>query len=106
MNSMKGKNSTVAAKNRNYSIAEARRNFPSLVRSVESGKVVELTRRGELVAVLVGYREFERLILARRSFDEAYREFTKVVGLAELGLDPDEVFGGLRDETAGREVRL
>ena len=106
MNNMKGKKRTVAATNTKYSIAEARRNLPSLVRNVESGKVVELTRRGELVAVMVGSREFERLNLTKRKFDEAYREFTNVVGLAELGLDPDKVFSGLRHETAAREVRL
>ena len=35
------------------SIAEARRNLPSLIREAESGKAVELTRRGEPVAVLI-----------------------------------------------------
>lgn len=89
-----------------HSIAEARRNFPSLVRDAERGRAVELTRRGEPVAVLMGRREFERLTRVQRGFSEAYREFADEVGLAELGLDPDEVFGDVRDETAGREVRL
>lgn len=43
---------------------------------------------------------------ARRNFDEAYREFTNTVDLADLEPDPDKIFGGLRDETAGREVQL
>ncbi|MDZ7669890.1 MAG: type II toxin-antitoxin system prevent-host-death family antitoxin [Gammaproteobacteria bacterium] len=34
-----------------HSIAEARSNLPRLVREAESGKAVELTRRGEAVAV-------------------------------------------------------
>ena len=35
------------------SIAEARNNLPTLVREAESGKPVELSRRGESVAVLI-----------------------------------------------------
>ena len=89
-----------------HSIAEARRNLPSLVRDAESGKVVELTRRGEPVAVLVGHREFERLSAGRQSFANAYREFVSMVGLEGLALDPDELFGDLRDRTPGRDVRL
>ena len=89
-----------------YSIAEARRNFPSLVRDAERGRAVGLTRRGEPVAVLMGRREFERLTRVQRGFGEAYREFADEVGLAGLGPDPDEGFGDVRDETAGREVRL
>ena len=41
---------------RQHSIAEARSSLPSLVREAESGKAVELTRRGEPVAVLIGRR--------------------------------------------------
>ena len=89
-----------------HSIAEARRNLPSLVRDAEKGKAVELTRRGEPVAVLIGCREFERLSSQRRSFSDAYREFASTVELAGLALDPDELFGNVREETAGREVRL
>jgi prevent-host-death family protein len=37
-----------------HSIAEARRNFLSLVHDAENGKAVEITRRGEPVAVLIG----------------------------------------------------
>ncbi len=88
-----------------HSIADARRNLPSLVRVAEQGGVVEITRRGEPVAVLVGRSEFERLIRVRRGFSATYREFANAVGLPGLGLDPDEVFSDVRDETTGREVR-
>ena len=89
-----------------YSITEARRNLPRLIRKAEHGGTVELTRRGETVAVLVGQRTFERLTAGRRSFAEAYREFKTTVDLAELDLDPDEIFAGVRDTTPGRQVRL
>lgn len=89
-----------------HSIAEARRNLPTLVRDAESGKAVELTRRGEPVAVLIGRREFERLTSGRRGFAHAWRDFAQSVDLAELALDPDELFGDARAEGTGREVRL
>lgn len=89
-----------------HSIAEARRNFPSLVHDAENGKAVEITRRGEPVAVLIGHHVFERLAAGRRGFSEAYREFADSVDLRELELDPEELFGDLREEASGREVRL
>jgi antitoxin (DNA-binding transcriptional repressor) of toxin-antitoxin stability system len=67
---------------------------------------VELTRRGEPVAVLIGWRRFERLALNRRSFIMAYRDFTNESDLTALALDPEELFAGTREETPGRDVRL
>ena len=89
-----------------HSIAEARRNLPRLVREAERGMAVELTRRGEPVAVLIGWRRFERLALNRRSFIMAYRDFTNESDLTDLALDPEELFAGIREETPGRDVRL
>ena len=89
-----------------HSISEARSNLPRLVREAERGKAVELTRRGEPVAVLIGRRQFDRLTGRYRSFFDAYQEFTKRVDLAELAIDPDELFAGTRDDTRGRDVRL
>ena len=87
-----------------HSIAEARRNLAKLIRAAENGKTVELTRRGEPVAVLVGHRLFRRLAANRRGFAAAYRDFLEAVDLSELDLDPDEVFEGIRDKSPGRDV--
>ena len=89
-----------------HSISEARNNLPSLVREAESGKTVELTRRGEPVAVLIGRRQYERLTLKYRRFSEAYGDFTRENDLEELAIDPDELFAGARDDIHGREVNL
>ena len=89
-----------------HSIAEARRNLPSLVREAEKRMVVKLTRRGEPVAVLMGWQRFELLASTRRSFVAAYRDFTNESDLAELALDPDDLFAGTRQDTSGRDVRL
>ncbi len=89
-----------------HSIAEARSNLPQLVRKAESGKAVELTRRGEGVAVLIGRRQYERLVSRSRRFSEAWDDFRRDVDLAELEIDPDHVFAGARDEGPGREIGL
>ncbi len=89
-----------------HSIAEARRNLPSLVREAEKGMAVTLTRRGEPVAVLMGWQRFERLASTRRSFVAAYRDFRNASDLAELALDPDDLFAGTRQNSPGRDVRL
>ena len=44
-----------------HSIAEARRNLPALIREAENGKQVELTRRGEPVAMLISHQAFKYL---------------------------------------------
>ena len=89
-----------------HSIAEARSNLPSLVREAESGKSVELTRRGQPVAVLIGRREYARLASRQPKFSEAYADFTRAGNLAELAITPRAVFAGVRDEARGRKVDL
>lgn len=92
-----------------YSIAEARRNLPSLVDEAESGSEVELTRRGKAVAVVVSVEAYERLKLQRGSFGEAYKAFrekypsSRVAGGEALG---PKYFRWLRDKTRGRKVEL
>lgn len=91
---------------RRHSIAEARNNLPELVRQAEAGTAIELTRRGEPVAVLVGRREYDRLTTPSRSFGEAWEEFSRHVDLNRANIDPDEIFGDVRDDTPGRETSL
>jgi prevent-host-death family protein len=89
-----------------HSIAEARNQLPRLVREAEAGKAVELTRRGEAVAVLIGRREYDRLAARARRFSEAWDAFTHEVDLQELDIDPDEIFARTRDKSPGRDTRL
>jgi prevent-host-death family protein len=88
-----------------YSIAEARANLPTIVDQAESGVAVELTRRGEPVAVVVSSREFERLRGRRQHFADAYRTFLKKYSLADIGVEGDFV-ASARDRTKGRKVSL
>lgn len=91
---------------RRHSVAEARRHLPALIRAAEGGSTVEISRRGEPVAVLVSRRRFEELSNGRPDFMEAYREFRRETDLAALDLDPDEIFAGVRDRSPGRDVEL
>ena len=91
---------------RRYSIADARNNLPELVRQAESGKPVELTRRGEPVAVLLGRKEYDRLTAPSRTFGEAWDKFSRSVDLRQANIDPDEIFSDVRDDAPGRDTRL
>jgi prevent-host-death family protein len=92
--------------NEQHSIAEARSNLPDLVKKAEAGKVVELTRRGEPVAVLIGRKEYDRLLTGSSRFSHAWDEFARHVELASLEIHPEEVFAGVRDKTSGRDTTL
>ena len=90
---------------RRYTIAEARARLPALIDEAEAGADVELTRRGEPVAVVVSLREFERLRGKRRDFGDAYRTFLETHSLAEIG-GAEDFAGSTRDRTSGRKVIL
>lgn len=88
---------------RRYTIAEARSRLPTIVNEAEAGVDVELTRRGQPVAVVVSLREFERLRGRRQHFGDAYRTFLQAYSLEDAGLEadfPDSV----RDRSSGRRV--
>jgi prevent-host-death family protein len=88
-----------------YSIAEARSQLPTIIDQAESGLEVELTRRGEPVAVVVSTREFERLRGRRLHFSDAYQRFIAKYALKSIGVDP-EFSTSVRDRTPGRDVAL
>ncbi len=88
---------------RQYSIVEARDHFTSLVRKVEQGTAVELTRHGKPVAVLISMAEYQKLNGERSSFWDALTRFRNSVDLQQLDIQP-EIFENLRDSSPGREV--
>ena len=88
---------------RRYSIAEARSRLPAIVDQAEAGAEVELTRRGQPVAVVVSRQEFERLRGKHLHFGDAYRKFLERHRLEEIGVDKDFALS-TRDRTTGRKV--
>ena len=87
-----------------YSIAEARQKLAAIVHELEQKAMVEITRRGEPVAVLLSMREYRRLHSPNARFWQAYEAFRRQVNLSRLNLEPS-IFAGLRDQSPGREVR-
>jgi prevent-host-death family protein len=85
-----------------HSITAARSKLSRLIRKAESGKTVELTRRGEVVALLIGRKEYERLTSPPLRFSEAWKVFSSQAALEDLNIDPDEVFGDIRKSAQRR----
>jgi prevent-host-death family protein len=85
------------------SIAQARDHFTALVRDVEQESVIELTRRGKPVAVLLSIQEYNRLSSGKSGFWKALTAFQNRVNLQELDIEPG-IFVDLRDRSPGREV--
>ena len=86
------------------SIAEARDNFTGLVRAAETGVIIELTRRGKPIAVLLALGEYERLSEGRRDFRTAYRDFLRRnPDFKDHAVEPEEWLKGSRDTSPGRD---
>jgi prevent-host-death family protein len=89
-----------------YSIADARANLPTLIDDAEAGAAIELTRRGEVVAVMISVTEYERLRSQRVGFQAAYQQFLKKHSPAEIGVDVAAFSKQARDHSPGRKVPL
>jgi prevent-host-death family protein len=95
-------------KQKTYSIAEARDQFAALIRQVEAGdNFVQVTRRGEPVAVILSMDEYERLLAhqPKRDFWQAYLEWREMWCVDEWEDDIDP-FADVRDRSPGREVNV
>jgi prevent-host-death family protein len=90
---------------RKVSIAEARDHLTGLLRDVERGKRVELTRRGKRVAVLVSCDEYDRLRSARPSVADALHAWRARLPADFEGLSTDET-QSWRDPSPGRDIRF
>jgi antitoxin Phd len=90
---------------RRYSIAEARQQFAAIVHELEQEPLIELTRRGKSVAVLLSLDAFQRMIPPANSFWDAYTAFCTSVLASDLD-DTSDLFHDVRDRSVGREVSL
>ena len=85
-----------------YSIAEARNQFASLVRDAEeSHQPEQVTRRGQRVAVRRSAEAYARLLANQpeRDFWTAYQEWRQQWHVSDLDMDPDEIWGDVREQT-------
>lgn len=86
-----------------YSVADARRHLPTVIRVAEAGSPVYVTRRGKAVAVVVSPQEYERLKGGVRSFVDSYAAFREKYPVRDGALSP-RYFRDLRDRGQGRKV--
>ena len=87
-----------------YSIAEARSRLRTIVDQAQAGREVELTRRGQPVAVVLSCRELERLRGKRPDFRDVYGRFRDKYPPDRVGLDQE--LSSVRDCTTGRPVSI
>lgn len=90
--------------NKRYSIAEARHDLAAIVHELEQESRIELTRRGEPVAVLVSLAEYRRLLAGKHTFWEAYSAFREHFTPAEG--EVEALLHDTRDTAPGREPEL
>jgi prevent-host-death family protein len=83
-----------------YSATHARQDFATIAHSVEGGLLVEATRRGKPVAVLLPIAGYRRLMAGRRAFGDALRDFRQATDLKALAIG-DELLAGLGDRSPG-----
>jgi len=88
-----------------YSVGSARANLPAILDDVQSGRVIQVTRRGQPVAVIMSPAEYATLERRQSTFGEACADFRERFGVQQLGLDR-RFFQALRDPRPGRKVRL
>lgn len=88
---------------RRYSIAEARHNLAAIVHELEGQPMIELTRRGEPVAVLLSLASYRRLLPRAGGFWAAYTAFRETFGTGE---GEGDAFSDVRDRSPGREATL
>ncbi|MCC7358512.1 MAG: type II toxin-antitoxin system Phd/YefM family antitoxin [Anaerolineales bacterium] len=86
-----------------YTIAEARHNLAAIVHEAEAKGQIELTRRGEPVAVLLSVDAYRRLTAPPKKFGAAYKAYLASQPVTELDGEPD-LLADVRDRTPGREV--
>ena len=85
-----------------YSIAEARNQFTTLIRDAEeTNQPVQVTRRGQPVAVILSAEEYARLLAnkPKRDFWASYQQWRKKWDVDQLDINPEEIWGDVRDKT-------
>lgn len=79
------------------SVAEARNQFASVIHETERSGPIEVTRRGQPVAVIVSIKEYRKLTAKKTGFWKAYERLHNDPSLPKVDIDP-AIFEGLRDE--------
>ncbi len=88
---------------KSYPIAKAKSQLARLVHQVEAGPPVELTRRGQPVAMVISIHDYQRLTSSGHDAWDAVRSLRESYDMEALDIDPDEIFALERDPSSGRD---
>jgi prevent-host-death family protein len=88
-----------------YSATNARTELSALLRNLNDRQPVTLTRYGKPLAVLMSMNAYQRIVVVRPSFWDAYQAFLRSHPLEQLAIEPD-VFGGVRGTSPAREAHF
>ncbi len=91
-----------------YSIAEARNQFTTLIRRAEQEQeLMQVTRRGHPVAVILSMNEYNRLAdhQPQTDFWQSYMEWRDKWQVDDWE-DEFDPFADIRDQSPGREVNV
>ena len=89
----------------NYSIAETKNNLSQLVHKAEEGELIQITRRGHSVAVLLSIEEFEKIKQPAASPADALKQFLGNKDFKNVDIDT-QIFDDLRAKQSGRDILL
>ena len=87
---------------------EAKNKLTGIVRQAENGEIIELTRHGKPVAVLIGSEGYKTLKKGMKSFSGLLDAFNSEwpAGSDETGQEPEDPFRDIRSRDTGRTVEL
>jgi antitoxin Phd len=87
--------------NRRVSVAEAKNKLPSIIHEVEGGSVVEITRYGKPVAMVIPERDYRRIREMGQGFWTSLRKVRGLLSSEGVTIDEGD-FRDLRDPSPGR----
>lgn len=88
-----------------YSLLQAQEQLTKIIREVEDGTPVEITRDDKPVAIVISIEEYNRLIGVNSSFWKSLEKFYQEIDLEEADISA-KIFDEVRDKGQGREVIL
>ena len=91
---------------RRVPLYDAKNRLSKLIRGVESGQPVELSRHGKPVAVLVDADSFHHALGGQLRFKELFDTFCRDWPAAQADRDVEGVFANVRSPDTGRGVSL
>lgn len=86
---------------RRVSVAEAKNKLPSIIREVEEGSIVEITRYGKAVAMVLPERDYRRMVESGQGFWASLGKVRSLISSEGIAIDESDL-GNLRDPLPGR----